>query len=599
MSQTALYIAEAVAEYIVEPSRAHLLDVVSAYGTVEYANEKLRHLTGIRYFFPDPMTFEEFRRILMVPASSTNSFDGREWGDFQTPLGLAAQVCRYLVEIGISPRIIVEPTYGTGNFILAALRSFPTAELVYGVEIQEKYEWHLKIALLIEALKGRRTSTDIELHRDDIFTHRVPDEILKAQDVLVIGNPPWVTSAELSVLDSHNLPAKRNIKALRGMDAITGKSNFDIGEFVVLRMLELFSAQCGTLAMLCKNSVIRNIVATLPRYRFKVTNIRAFEIDASREFGAAVEASLFVMNMGAYDPTFTCQVATLDHPNRVTRTFGWVNSKFVSNIEGYKSTSTLDGKSPLVWRQGLKHDCARIMELDAQDGVWVNGNGDVVDVEEQQVYWLLKSSDLQSFEVDRARKKVIVTQHHLGQNTSALQKDAPKLWEYLVRNSEYFERRKSRIYRDKPRFSIFGVGEYSFKMYKVAISGLYKEPRFTMVLPIDNRPVMLDDTCYFLGFDTYLDALFTASLLKSPTVKHFLQSIVFTDAKRPYTKEVLMRIDLIQVASQLSFHTLCAFWSTIGYKPRISVTKSGFEAYRQRLSSIGKQGEGLQFSLGI
>lgn len=589
---------EAISEYIVGPNRPGLLDALSAYGTVEYANEDLRRLTGIRRFFPDVRAFKECRQVLTLPVSDAESRKSREWGDFQTPPGLAAQVCRYLVETGIAPRIIVEPTYGTGNFILAALKSFPMAELVYGVEIQEKYEWCLKFTLLIEALHNHRPTAEIELHKGDIFTHRFPDGILKAQDILIIGNPPWVTNAELGTLGARNLPTKRNIKALRGMDAITGKSNFDIGEFVLLRMLDLFSGQRGTLAMLCKNSVIKNIVEILPQRRFKVSNIRALGIDASREFGAAVEASLLVMDIGAPGPTFTCQVATLDHPHNVTSTFGWTRNRFVSNVQDYESSSDLDGESPLVWRQGLKHDCARIMELGAQDGCWINGNGEVVDVEGPWVYWLLKSSDLRCFEVDRARKKVIVPQHRLGEDTSALQKSAPKLWEYLVSHSTYFERRKSSIYRNRPRFSIFGVGDYSFTEYKVAISGLYKDPCFSLVLPIDHRPVLLDDTCYFLGFDTYLDALFTASLLNSPMVKRFLRSIVFVEAKRPYTKEALMRIDLSRAASQLSFHTLRTFWADIGYKLRGSVAEADFEEYKQRLSLACKR-PSLQLTLGL
>jgi len=599
MRQTTLHIAEAVSEYIVEPSRTRLLDMISAYDTVEHANEKLRRLTGVRRFFHDREALKEFRRALMLPASSAVPCKNREWGDFQTPPGLAAQVCHYLVEIGVSPRIIVEPTYGGGNFILAVLKSFPTAELVYGVEIQEKYQWHLKLALLIKALRDHRTSAEIELHQDDIFTHRFSDEILKAQDMLIIGNPPWVTNAELGALDARNLPTKRNIKALKGMDAITGKSNFDISEFVLLRMLDLFSGQRGALAMLCKNSVVKNIVEILPQRRLKVSNIQALEIDTSREFGAAVVASLLVMHMGASNPAFTCQVATLDHPNRVTSTFGWTHKRFVSNIGDHELNSELDGKSPLVWRQGLKHDCARIMELNVRDGLWFNGNGEVVDVEDQWGYWLLKSSDLRKFEVARARRKVLVPQHRLGEDTFDLQMNAPKLWEYLVRNSEYFERRKSTIYRNKPRFSIFGVGEYSFTAYKVAISGLYKEPCFSLVLPMDNRPVMLDDTCYFLGFDTYLDTLFTASLLNSPMVRQLLQSIIFADAKRPYTKEALMRIDLTQAACRSSFYTLRTFWADIGYKPRVSVLEADFEEYKQRLSLLVKRRESLQLTLGI
>ncbi len=599
MNQAVLCIAEAISEYIVEPSRTYLLDMISAYGTVERANEELHRLTGIRCFFPDREAFGEFRRVLTLPVSSAEPQRSREWGDFQTPPGLAGQVCHYLVEAGVFPRIIIEPTYGMGNFIRVALKSFPTAELVYGVEIQEKYQWHLKIAILLEALRGYHAEAEIELYQDDIFMHRFPDEILMAQDILIIGNPPWVTSAELGTLNARNLPAKRNLKALKGMDAITGKSNFDLGEFVLLRMLDLLSGQSGTLAMLCKNSVIKNMVEILPQRRFEVSNIRALEIDANREFDAAVEASLLVMDMGVSNPTFTCQVATLDNPNRVTHKFGWIRNKFVSGIEDYEPTSELDGESPLVWRQGLKHDCAPIMELNVRDGLSVNGNGELVEIEDQWVYWLLKSSDLRSFEVDRPRKKVIITQHRLGEDTAVLQKDAPKLWEYLLRNSEYFEKRKSSIYRHRPRFSIFGVGEYSFKAYKVAISGLYKEPRFSLVLPIDNRPVMLDDTCYFVGFDTYLDALFTASLLNTPVVKRFLKSIVFADAKRPYTKEVLMRIDLARAVSRLSLHILRTLWADMGYKPRVSVTDSDFEEYKQRLSIIGKARESLQFTLGI
>ena len=599
MSQTVLHITDAISEYIVEPNRTRLLETIPAYDTVKQANKEFRRLTGIRDFFPDKKAFQEFRRVIMLPVSDADLPKVREWGDFQTPSRLAAQVCGYFAEVGFSPRIIIEPTYGTGNFIRAALKSFPRVELVYGVEIQEKYEWHLKIALLIDALRGHRASAEIELHQDDIFTHCFPEDILEAKYILIIGNPPWVTNAELGVLNARNLPTKSNLKALKGMDAMTGKSNFDIGEFVLLRMLSLFSGGQGKLAMLCKNSVIKNIVEILPQRDFKVSNLRALQIDARREFDAAVQASLLVMDIGMSNPTFTCQVARLDKPNHVTRTFGWVGDRFVSDIEGYKSVSGLDGESLLVWRQGLKHDCARVMELNGRDDFLINGNGEVVDIEAGWAYWLLKSSDLRRFEVGQARKKVIVTQHRLGEDTSNLQQNAPKLWEYLIRNNERFERRKSRIYQGKARFAIFGIGEYSFKMYKVAISGLYKKPYFSLVLPIDNRPVMLDDTCYFLGFDTYLDALFTASLLNCSIVKWFIQSIVFPDAKRPYTKDALMRIDLVQAVSRLSFDTLRRFWAEVNYEPGVSVTQSDFEGYKQRLSGMGEKQEAVQLSLGI
>ncbi|MBI4318989.1 MAG: SAM-dependent methyltransferase [Chloroflexi bacterium] len=599
MSESALLIAEAVDDYLAPISRSHLLKRLSACDAVDQANTLLYALTGVRSYFPNQESLREFRRVLSLPPAPEERSPNRQWGDFQTPLDLASRVCRTLADDGVSPRVIVEPTYGAGNFILAALKSFTSIKRVYAVEIQDKYQWHLKAALLTQALHGHRPAADIELHKDDIFTHRFPKDLLGAHDLLVLGNPPWVTNAELGSLQADNLPTKRNIKALNGLSAITGKSNFDIGEYILLRLLELFSTQPGTLAMLCKNSVIRNVVESLPRQRFTVADVRAHSIDAKREFGASVDASLLVMRMGASSRVFHCQLASLDNTREVNRAFGWVGEKFVSDVRAYEALSDLDGESPIIWRQGLKHDCVGVMELDYLDGLLINSQGETVDVEEQWVHWLLKSSDLRKFEVTRARKKVILPQNHIRDDTSMLREEAPRLWSYLVKNAEHLDKRKSGIYQGRPRFSIFGVGHYSFKPYKVAISGLYKQPVFSMVMPIDQRPVLLDDTCYFLGFDTYLECLFTATILNSRPVQDFLQSVVFTDAKRPYTKELLMRIDLGRAANKLSFDQLREEWDKVACSPGPHPVERDFEEYKERLFANSRAKENLQYSLGI
>lgn len=598
MSQSGLHVAEAVATYTIHPADTPLAGLLPPATTTDLANQTLERLTGIQKFFGDSEDFEAFRTAITTPAERTVSSE-RQWGDFQTPPQLARQVCAYLATSGISPRVIIEPTYGAGNFILAALDAFPEVELIYGVEIQDKYAWRLKMALLARSLREQRTVAAIELHQDDIYTHQFSQRVRQAQDILIIGNPPWVTNAELGSLEARNLPAKHNIKALKGLDAVTGKGNFDLGEYVILRMLELFSNRRGILAMLCKNAVIRNIVAALPRQQFKVSDIRALTIDAGKSFGAAVDASLLVMKLGAASTALTCQVASLDHPEHVQQAFGWVNGKFVSDLAGYASLSDLEGVSPLVWRQGIKHDCARVMELTERNGAWVNGDGEVVQVEASHVYDLLKSSDLRTFAARSARRKVIITQHALSEDTTQLQRSAPLLWTYLIQHRAAFERRQSSIYRARPPFAIFGIGDYSFLPYKVAISGLYKTPCFSMICPNKARPVLLDDTCYFLGFERYREALFTATLLNSPLIVHFLKTVVFSDAKRPYTKDVLMRIDLVRAAAQISFHDIQAFWRENQYRPQEAVTEDDYEQYRRWLTALSHKTEGAQLSLGM
>jgi hypothetical protein len=101
-----------------------------------------------------------------------------------------------------------------------------------------------------------------------------------------------------------------------------------------------------------------------------------------------------------------------------------------------------------------------------------------------------------------------------------------------------FDRRKSSIYQGKPPFSIFGVADYSFAMYKVAIFGLYKQTRFSLVLPYNNKPEMLDDTCYFLSFDSLPEATLVWFRLNQSSIQDLLQSFVFWNEKGDYKRNI-------------------------------------------------------------
>lgn len=524
--------------------------------TLHAFNDAIRERTGIRAFFPSQKALVRFRGHHQSYLQRSDAEAERQWGDFQTPRLMAERVCALLAGIGVRPRIVIEPTYGAGSFIEAALDAFPSAELLYGVEIQRKYEWELKLRLARSAAEARRWSGEIELRHADIFTHRFPPRLSALDDLLILGNPPWVTNAELGALRSENRPTRRNIKALSGLDALTGRSNFDLSECVILKMLELFSTRRGWLAMLCKSGVARNIIEAVPACGFACSDAHAYTFNAADVFGAAVDASLLVIRLGERTPSVTCSVHSFDAPEERLRTFGWAGEKFVADRELYSAHAFLDGTSPWVWRQGIKHDCAQVMELRMEEGRMVNGDGEEVHVEQEWIYPLLKSSDLRSFVTTEARRRVIVTQRHIGEDTTSLAADAPKLWSYLESHREQFARRRSSIYRKAPPYALFGVGDYSFKPYKVGIAGLYKRPCFSLITPIDERPVMLDDTCYFLGFETFTDALFTAALLNHPLVLGFLDAIVFPHAKRPYTKGALMRIALAKAAERVGFDAL-------------------------------------------
>jgi hypothetical protein len=162
----------------------------------------------------------------------------------------------------------------------------------------------------------------------------------------------------------------------------------------------------------------------------------------------------------------------------------------------------------------------------------------------------MKSSDVGNG-LTAPRKWVIVTQRKPGDSTGPIRYHAPKLWSYLEKYGQVLDERRSSIYRNRPRFSIFGIGEYSFSQWKVAVSGLYKSIEFVVVAPCGGRPVMLDDTCYFVPCQTSEEAKLVCDLLNSSICRQFVSSIVFRDSKRPVTVDVLRRISLAELARRV------------------------------------------------
>lgn len=110
------------------------------------------------------------------------------------------------------------------------------------------------------------------------------------------------------------------------------------------------------------------------------------------------------------------------------------------------------------------------------------------------------------------------------------------------------------------------------------MSGFYKEPKFALAYRDDTKPIMLDDTCYFIGFRDYKNALITMILLNSVQVNSFLKSIAFLDSKRPYTKDILMRIDFKKVYEKFSYEDFVKLMNSMSIKDEI--TESEYMNYR-------------------
>lgn len=482
-----------------------------------------------------------------------------EFGDFQTPLALAKKVCAVLARRGVRPRAIIEPTCGRGSFLLAAIEAFPTVSRAIGLDVNPS---HIASARTTLEKKGHGTTCD--LMQGDFFEVDWPRLLaVLPEPLLVVGNPPWVTNAALGALGSSNLPEKSNFQKRGGLDAITGKANFDISEWMIIRLLEWLDGRVATLAMLCKTAVARKALYHAWKRDLRLEDCSLHQIDAQRHFGAAVDACLLLCRLTPSGRTYDCRVHEKLGDPRASRVLGYREGRILADVGTYDRLKHLQGQGRYRWRSGIKHDCGKVMELRREGKFYRNGLGQLVELEPDYLYPMLKSSQVANGSMAAPRRWMLVTQKTVGEDTNTIRARAPKTWQCLTAHAQPLQRRASSIYRKRPTFSVFGVGDYSFAPWKVATSGFYKRLHFAVVGSFEGKPIVLDDTCYFIPCQTKEEADLIAGLLNSGTANEFYSALIFWDSKRPITVDVLQQLRLEALASHVHIdEDLAAFAET-------------------------------------
>lgn len=462
----------------------------------------------------------------------------KEFGDFQTPRELAFEVCLLLSRLHIQPQSIIEPTCGLGNFIQAARKIFFSSE-IYGFDVSPKY---------VESVKDKFGKDEkITVAQADFFETDWSKFLEKLpKPILILGNPPWVTNSQLSVLESKNIPQKENFQNFTGLDAMTGKSNFDISEWMLIRLLESLDKQDARLAMLCKTSVARKILKYAWKKNIHLKNSAIYRIETEKFFNASVDSCLLFCEFSKSEQSKTAKIYENLTDENSSQEIGYKNNELIASIDLYEKWKCLNGGSEIKWRSGIKHDCSKVMELTKLVGKYKNNLGEIFELEDNFLFPMLKSSDIANGKLE-PRRWMLVTQKDVKDNTSQIARIAPKTWNYLVSHAEFLDKRGSSIYKKRSQFAVFGIGKYSFAPWKVAISGFYKKLKFNVVGSYENKPIVLDDTCYFLPFETKVEANKICDLLNSKAGQEFFRAFIFWDAKRPITVEILQKLNILEL----------------------------------------------------
>jgi len=464
----------------------------------------------------------------------------KEFGDFQTPKILADKISKFIQSIITTPSIIIEPTCGLGNFIKSNLKIYNSNIDYFGFDINQFYT-----NTLSNELKNYKNVT---IKNENFFSFNWKQffDRIETKNMLIIGNPPWVNNSNLSALNSNNTPNKTNFQKLSGIEAKLGKANFDIAEWILINLIENVQNYSNTtISMLCKTITARKVLKYIWEKNLNINSISIHQIDSKKYFDVSVDACLFIFNIDKNKVTE--KIATvydnIDFKNKIS-TFGLYENQLFSNINSYLKYKKFNKEDKdYQWRSGIKHDASKVMELTKKDNNYYNGFNEKVDIEKNFIYPILKSSDINKSNTS-PRKYVIITQKYVGDNTDKIKKEAPKTWNYLIKYSKILDNRKSIIYKKQSKFSIFGIGDYSFSPWKIAISGLYKNINFTVIKTINNKPIMLDDTCYFIPCKNEKEAQYICNALNSKISKEYLSSMIFFDSKRPIKVDILKRLNI-------------------------------------------------------
>ena len=135
-----------------------------------------------------------------------------------------------------------------------------------------------------------------------------------------------------------------------------------------------------------------------------------YGIDSDRHFDAAVDAVLLVVHFrqtaGKFEANFYDRLSN----EAARRTIGFEDGALLADVAAYQRWKRLCGDGPLKWRSGIKHDCAKVMELCREGGRYRNGLGELVELEGLYLYPMLKSSAVARREPQTEGRFMLVTQ---------------------------------------------------------------------------------------------------------------------------------------------------------------------------------------------
>jgi Putative RNA methylase family UPF0020 len=479
-------------------------------------------------------------------------------GEFYTPDWLA----RHTLDVaGWRPeRSLLDPTCGTGTFVLEGLRrrleAMPGAgpgELLTGLrglDLDPLAVLAARVSLAVALASRLDPGAPVEL------PIRLGDAMSPAADVprvdLVAGNPPWVKWSNLPPEYAASI-RPRGVALGLVDDRWVGGTEVDVSAVITYEAMERYCAPGGTLAFLITGTLFSSKAGQGFR-RWRLPSGEDFEVSTVEDFaalqpfeGASTHTTLLVLRRTGRPTAYPVPyvVRTGDSATRLVArpvpgsdAGPWLKGT-PAQLEAW---TTLFGGGPASYRarKGVTTDAngvffVRVTPASTVDTVTVAndpalGRRDVVrsraEVEAVHVFPLLRGRGIAPFRATPDPDHAVLVPQRGMHGEPDLPTTAPCTHAYLSRFRDTLESRSSyrRFQRGRPWWSLWSTGAYTFAPYKVvwremsggrfaaAYVGSHRHP------VLGERVVVPDHKVYFVPLGTEAEAAYLTGLLNAPLV---------------------------------------------------------------------------------
>jgi SAM-dependent methyltransferase len=480
----------------------------------------------------------------------------------------------------------LDPSCGTGAFLAPLWQK--GYEKVYGFELDPLVALTAQFSYLSQRVAQKTNSSPI--FQLDAFSLASAERQLFMAETLItfeeagksaesilsvdclIGNPPWVTWADLSK------PYREFLKPLwfenglvqkKGYRLLLGNSRADIAHLFTFHCMETFLKDNGIIAFLLPLSAIKGSEASSHFRSFRLASGKEIEVleihdlSAIRPFDDAVGDTCILIAR-------KCGITKYPIPY-----VEWRQSPGgIEKLRRCAFIPTPAGPFLLLHNEKSEHVIPKMLgasDYQARQGINTCGANaifffepeNIPNIEEAYLYPLLRYNDVQRwhavptlrvlFPYDRENPKTPIA-------LSEIRRDSPKSYRYFTKHRTTLKNRTSAVIQNNIKnnlyHTLFGVGSYTFARWKVVWQSFGAKKMSAAVVSKEKcKPIIPNQALHcYIATDERDEAYFLAGVLNSFLFEYAVGSINKPGSKSYAQPSILNKIRIPRYENSLSLH---------------------------------------------